>query len=413
MMQVLRDWIRHARREPGRLVLTLLGIVLGSASVVLLASSLEAASIGLARANQHATGDDVTRIRRRDLGPTSTLHAVRELSERDGEAIARREGLSRESFAASHVLYGQEATVGGKNKPVGVQSGGTRAARLANLELLHGRWIHPGEDTARVCVIGYEVWKDLFEARWPLATDGLTLNHGTRFRVVGVLQHRPLIGGGSGDGTWRVDRKIWVPAGAFVRTIRAAEAMDELTIRHEPVQGRMPDRKVTARRLLPYLTSLHLGAENFEFDALKGGGQLDTLISIALTVLMLGCSVVAMTVGGVNVMNAQLVSLQERTREYGIHRAMGMSASRLRRSVLLESGLYAMTGSVAGVVFGLFVTWLLSIALSAFVLAWPFVVVPWSVAAAFGASVLTGVLAGWLPAQRANRLSLTECLRAE
>jgi ABC-type antimicrobial peptide transport system permease subunit len=338
---------------------------------------------------------------------------VRELSERDGAAIARRDELPVDHVAASHVLYSQDATVGAKTKPIGVQSGGTGAARLANLELLHGRWMQPGEESARVCVIGYEVWKDLFGGRWPLATDGLTINHGTRFRVVGVLQHRPLIGGGSGDGTWRVDRKIWVPTGAFLRAIRAAEAVDEITIRHEPVKGRMLDRKSTARRLLPYLQSLHLGAENFEFDALKGGGQLDALISVALTVLMLGCSVVAMTVGGVNVMNAQLVSLQERTREYGIHRALGMSASRLRGSVLMESGLFALAGSLAGVVLGLAATWLLSVALSAFVLPWPFVVVPWSVAAAFGVSGFTGVLAGWLPAQRTTRLSLSACLRAE
>jgi putative ABC transport system permease protein len=141
--------------------------------------------------------------------------------------------------------------------------------------------------------------------------------------------------------------------------------------------------------------------------------QVDMLIAGALGVILLGCALVATVVGAVNVMNAQLVQLHERTREYGICRALGLSARRLRSRVLFETLACTLVGSVFGVVAGLSLAWVLSKALTVLVTPWPFDVVLWSIGAAVGGAALAGVLAGWVPAKRASEIPLAQCLKAE
>ncbi|MBI5532446.1 MAG: ABC transporter permease [Deltaproteobacteria bacterium] len=412
-MEMLRDLIRQMRREPVRMLLTLLGIAIGSGAVVLLASTLRAATFALDQASQEATGDDITRVTRRTPGPGAMTRVAPGLSERDMRAMADRERIAHERTIASATVYHQEASVGARAKPVGVQSGGTRYAALSGFELQHGRWMLPEEEGRRVCVIGADVWKELFEGQWPLRDDALVLNHATRLSVIGVLAPRPPIGGGDGDGTWMVDRRVIVSNPTFARAVAPMEEFDEIALKAEPRQGKLPDRTEIAQRLSPLLQNLHLGVKNFEFDALGKGMQVDMLITGALGVILLGCALVATVVGAVNVMNAQLVQIAERTREYGICRALGLSARKLRARVLLETLACTLVGSVVGVASGLGLAWALSKALTLLVTPWPFDVVLWSIGAAVGGAALAGLLAGWMPAKRASEIPLAECLKAE
>jgi len=412
-MELVRELLRQIRREPVRMMLTLLGIMIGSGAVVLLASTLKAATFALDRASQEATGDDITRVERRTPGPAAMARLAPGLSDRDARAMADREHVPSGSTAVSASIYHQDASVGPKTKPVGVQSGGARYGRLSGFDVLHGRWMTPEEDGQRLCVIGHDVWKDLFEEQWPLRQDALVLNRATRLTVVGVLAPRPPIGGGDGDGTWMVDRRVIVSNPTFARAVAPIEEYDEIAIKGEPRNGKVPDRIAVAGRLSPLVQNLHMGVKNFEFDALGKGMQVDMLIAGALGVILLGCALVATVVGAVNVMNAQLVQLHERTREYGICRALGLSASRLRLRVLLEALSCTLVGSLFGVAGGLGLGWVLAVLLTRLVTPWPYEVVPWSIFAAVAGAALAGVLAGWVPAKRASEIALAECLRGE
>ncbi len=412
MSHAMLDLARHLLREPMRAFLTLLGIVIGTASIVFLASNLTAAVQALERASQEATGNDIIQVERRGSGPTAQFRTAPGLSETDARAIEKHEDLPRGSAGSSVTLYSQEASVGSKRRPVGVQSGGTEYAKLSNFRLLHGRWLLPEEDGTRVCVIGYDIWKDLFDSTWPLPTDALTLNHGTRLVVVGVLERKPPIGGGDGDGTWKVDRRVLVSNRTFARTIRSIDQYDEIAMRRpESTKGESP--KQIALRLTPYLQNLHQGVKNFEFSALSRGNQLDTLIYGALSVVLLGCAFVSTIVGTVNVMNAQLVLLHERTKEYGIRRALGLSARRLRLTVLMESMTYALFGCCLGVSGGLASAWGLSTLLTRYLMPWPFHIIQWSLATAVLGAAVAGLLAGWLPAKRASAIVVADCLRSD
>jgi putative ABC transport system permease protein len=413
-MDSLRDIWRHLGREPMRVFLTLFGIVLGSSSIVFLGSALSAASQALSRMSQDATGDDITQVYERPVRNLSRARTFRLLSAEDARALAEIEGVSTLNSAAMNERMRQEGSRGSKRVPVGIQGGGTAYMRLQGLELEHGRWLADTEDGERVTVIGNAVWKDLFDAAWPLPDNTFVLNGSNTLRVVGVVKSRPPLGGGGGDGTWMYDRKIWVSNATYRRIIDPRENFDEIALRHAPAaDGTLPDLKKVAERLTPLLENLHLGVRNFEFQAMNQGFQLWMLITYALGAIMFASGLVAMVVGGVNVMNAQLVSLHEKTKEYGIRRALGLSSSGLQRRVLVEASLYTLSGGLIGLGFGLAGAFAISWMLTKWLGNWPFIVVPWSIAAAIGSSVSVGLLAGLVPARRAGKLVPSECLRAE
>jgi putative ABC transport system permease protein len=336
------------------------------------------------------------------------------LSDADARALAEIEGVPLKNASAMNERMRQEASRGSKRVPVGVQGGGTPYMQLQGLTLEHGRWLMDSEDGERVTVIGNAIWKELFDGAWPLPDNTFILNGAETLRVVGVVKPRPPLGGGGGDGTWMFDRKMWISNATFRRVLDARQDYDEISMRHvADDQGKLPDLKKVAERLTPFLENLHLGVRNFEFQSLNQGFQLWMLITYALGAIMFASGLVAMVVGGVNVMNAQLVSLHEKTKEYGIRRALGLSSSGLRSRVLIEASLYTVSGGLIGSLLGLGGAWVLSFALTKWIGDWPFVIVPWSIVAALGSSIAVGVLAGLVPAARAAKLVPSECLRAE
>jgi len=416
MSEVARDLVRQLRRETWRVVLMLLGIAIGASTVVFLASTLHAANYALNRASQDASGSGITHVEER-RPPPGTSRFAPGLSDRDAVAMAAHEGASDDSVVGASSLYGREANVGAKRMRIGVQSGGTTYAKIAGFELTHGRWPLETEDGTRVCVIGADVHQKLFGGAWPLphdgsGRDGLVVDGGTRLAVVGVLKAKPPMGGGGGDGTWQVDRRIVVSHATFKRALAQANEYDEIAIK-TPRAEQGVDAKTIANGLMPLLLNLHQGVKNFEFDALTRGADMDVIINLALLVILVGCGAVATIVGGVNVMNAQFVVVSERTREYGIRRAIGVSARRLRAMVLVETVALTSFGSVVGVGAGVALAKGMSLLLSAIVTPWPFYIAGWSLAASLIGSAVAGFCAGWLPAKRAGNLSVVACLRGD
>ena len=411
MRELLSDFGRQLGQDPWRVLLTIAGIVIGSASVVFLASTLQAAKWALERANQEASGADISRVTERRAGPMLDSRTVLGMTDRDVRAMTHHEKLGPRDISPSISSLSRQATVRGQSMAVGVQGGDSRFLEIGRFELEHGRLPTEAERDKRLCVIGQEIHHKLFGGVWPLEHDELVLDGATSLTVVGVLAPRPPIDGGDGDGSWKFDRRIWVSNMVYGRSIAPFVEYDEIALRHPAPPDRPVDLRAAALRLTTVLENLHLGVRNFEFDALSKGNQIDLLISLALGAILIGCGIVATTVGSVNVMNAELVLLHERTREYGIRRALGLSASGLAARVLLESCAYTTLGSAMGVALGLLGAKLLSLGLTKMLLAWPFEVVGWSIVACSGAAIVSGCLAGWLPARRASELAIAECLR--
>ncbi len=127
----------------------------------------------------------------------------------------------------------------------------------------------------------------------------------------------------------------------------------------------------------------------------------------AFTALLLGLGAVALLVGGVGIANVMVISVLERRPEIGLRRALGATRGQIRTQFLSESLLLSMLGGAVGVALGGAVTWAYAAGRE-----WTVVIPPVSLAAALGAALVIGGVAGLYPAVRAARLAPTDALRS-
>lgn len=391
-----------------RTFLTLLGVMIGTGSIVMLAGLLEGARASLLTLNQELHGSDTLRIRRDDPPADQRGRATRELSRRDGEALAASDPL-RDVEVLPEARREARASYRGRHKHVRLVGADVRARRMYRLRLRRGRFIDEADlaEGRRVAVLGHEVHRELFaDEPDPLGVQ-LTVD-GEGWTVVGVLEHMPYSGHGS--GTWMWDRRVIVPRVAFDATFTPQHEIQSVILR---VRGRTP----TARFMRTIgsvaeaiLLRRHLGVKNFRLEERRGRKQEELIIRI-IQALLLGTGLMALFVGGINIMNVMLVTVTERTREIGLRRALGATRRGILGQFVLEAVAFASVGGLLGVVGGVVSSWLIGLGLARFFGAWDFHLELWSVAVGLALALVTGVVFGLLPAWRAARLDPVEALR--
>lgn len=240
-------------------------------------------------------------------------------------------------------------------------------------------------------VIGAKVKSELFPVD-PLGQD-LVIGH-ERYEVIGLLQSK----GGFGQFDW--DSVVLMPLAAAQRFF-GRESLDMLYVKAED-SSRLAE--VSARVEM----ALRRRFEEDEFSVLEQGDLFRAADSIlgAVTLALGGIAAISLLVGGVGIMNIMLVSVTERTREIGLRKAVGGSFTDILWQFLIEAVILSGLGGVVGIGAGLGVAFFLGRFLTT-------VVTPWSVALSFSFSVLVGIVFGLAPAYKAAKLDPIEALRYE
>jgi len=246
----------------------------------------------------------------------------------------------------------------------------------------------------RVAVLGSRVATSLFGERDPVGSQ-ITIA-GVRFRVVGVFA--PL---GQSLGVDR-DDEVHIP-------ITTAQRVFD-TARVDAMAVKAPDRASLEALGTRIVTELHKRHPDTEFSAVTQDqilGVLGDILGI-LTGVLAAIAGISLLVGGVGVSNIMLVSVRERTREIGLRMAVGARPRDIGLQFLLEAVLLTCIGGVVGIGLGVAVALVVG-ALTPV----PAVITWWSVALAFGVSAGVGIIFGVVPAQRAGRLDPVVALRTE
>jgi len=127
-----------------------------------------------------------------------------------------------------------------------------------------------------------------------------------------------------------------------------------------------------------------------------------------LTILLSAIAGISLLVGGIGIMNIMYVTVTERTKEIGLRMSIGALTHDIMMQFLVESIILSLTGGLIGIIFGVGLSYLASMALS-----WPFILSGTSIALAFFVCAATGVFFGWYPARRASQLDPIVALRYE
>jgi putative ABC transport system permease protein len=372
--------------------LTMLGVVIGVTSVVLLVA-IGSGARDEVTSGIESLGSNILFVAPGDFSFGSapslsrlTLEDVRRI----GDAVGDPDRV------AATVASGELARVGPRRARINLNGTNETLPLVFDREIARGSFFTSADVAVRrrVAVLGADPAETLFPDRDPLGKF-VTIG-GVRFRVIGVL--------GRVGTTLGVDRnqETFIPVTAAQRLF-GVNRVDGIAVKaFSP--GDIPDEQRIIRQVV------ERAHPDQDFQVLTQGdilGVVGKVLSI-LTIVLASIAGISLLVGGVGVMNIMLVSVSERTREIGLRKAVGARTRDVLRQFLLEAVALTVSGGAIGIVLGIAVAVVVG-RLSPV----PAAITGWSVALAFGVSVAVGVFFGVYPARKAARMEPIAALRYE
>ena len=400
IFEILRTAVDSLVANKLRTALTMLGVIIGVASVVTLLSI--GAGVQRFVGNQlKSLGTNLITVSLSDL-PNARL------SFKDAEALADKKIVHGVIRAVPEVLSDLgEVASDGTHRQLPIAGSPPEFFIQNRLQPAQGRWFTSDEveARARVAVLGGTVAEQLFSGRSAVG-EIITLN-GVSFEVIGVATLK----GGLSIG---VDDTVRVPLTVAAEKLFATRpggvrSLTSITVESAPnVSTQSVINDIT--RALRRIKNTQPGqADQFKLFVPSSLVNSFNTISTALTAFLGAVGAISLVVGGIGIMNIMLVSVTERTREIGVRKAIGASPASIRMQFLIEALMVTSFAGVIGIVVGVGA----AIGLGRIQDRFQPLVQPSSVVIAFGVSVIIGVLFGLYPAWRASRLQPVEALRYE
>ncbi|MCL6480363.1 MAG: ABC transporter permease [Firmicutes bacterium] len=397
--EIVQVAIDALRANKTKAFLTALGVVIGSACIVLVVT-IALSGKQYIMAQIEGIGSNIVYAKHILEDPEQLLTAASDEITLDDMEAVRRQIPQVVAVAGTRNLPTTVVTPGGV-RPVDLVGVTEEFQRIRNLVVLRGRFLDAQDFVAhaKVCVITEELARRAFPYEDPVGQD---LRVGElRFTVVGVFRERISTFGQSEIK----EESVVVPLPVFnyyteedfIRVLYAQAARPE-------------DVPWVTQRVEEILRSRHRPGATYRAQNLTALLETAGKISLTLTIVLLLIAFIALVISGIGIMNIMLVTVTQRTREIGIRKAIGARRREILAQFLLEALLISGSGAVVGI--------LLAVSLPALVRAFvpqglPVPISGLSVAVAFLASCLTGIIFGYLPASRAAKLPPTESLRYE
>jgi putative ABC transport system permease protein len=382
-----------------RTLLTMLGMVIGTAAVVAVLGIGEGARSSVEQ-RIRSLGANLLTIRPGSGSGGGGVRSgtVQTLTEKDAEALAQVDGVTAVAPEASGSAQLRYLT---NNLNASVTGITPASLDVRSLSIASGVGFTEQDELQRnrVVLLGANVAKALYPATSALGTR-LQIK-GNAFRVLGVLAEK-----GSGMGS--PDDGVYVPLSTHRSALFGQDYLSSISL-----QLASEDRADQVQAQLEQLLRLRHGLradQESDFNVRSQAEMLATMNQVTgtFTALLGSVAAVSLIVGGIGIMNIMLVSVRERTREIGVRMAVGARRRDILRQFLVEAVVVSLAGGVAGVAFG----YGAAILLARFG-QWATIVPSYAGGLALGVSSLIGVAFGVGPARRAARLDPVEALRFE
>ncbi|ALQ04783.1 MacB family efflux pump subunit [Pseudomonas brassicacearum] len=375
-----------------RTALTLLGIVIGVASVVVMLAVGEGSKRQV-MAQMGAFGSNIIYLNGTAPNPRAAKDIISEYDLAALAALPEVQRIMPVNGANASVRFGNldhTSYVGGND---------TNFPTIFNWPVAEGSYFSEADErsAAAVAVIGHRVRQKLLkDVADPIGRYILIEN--VPFQVVGVLAEK---GASSGDSD--ADNRVAVPYSAASVRLFGTRHPEYVVIAAKDAGKVQQAEQAVSRTLL----RLHDGKQDFELTNNAAMIQAEARTQGTLSLMLGAIAAISLLVGGIGVMNIMLMTVRERTREIGIRMATGARQRDILRQFLTEAVMLSVVGGLAGIGLALLVGGALLLGNIAVAFEWL------AVFGAFGCALVTGVVFGFMPARKAARLDPVAALTSE
>ncbi|NLA98442.1 MAG: FtsX-like permease family protein [Spirochaetales bacterium] len=375
-----------------RTALSLLGIVIGVASVVAILTIGQSASQSITESIAVGGLDMITIYP--SYGQRTTGTFTEEFSDMLSRDVEGLQTVLPQNNSSARVRYGKEsmnASVSGVLSDYG---------NVLNLEYAEGSFFSDMDNINRrqVVVLGSSVAETLFPEQEALGQYvSLFRNQAKSYLVVGVLEAK--------DATFNLsyDNTVFIPYNTYGQRFLRTSGVGAYVIK---VMDGYDTIEVSAR-VTEYLDDI-VGTDGYNLFSPASLAEMANQITGTFSAFLAAIAAISLLVGGIGIMNIMLVSVAERTKEIGIRKALGASPSVIRGQFIVEALTLTILGGLLGVALGSLLSyavtnlmdWSLHLSYASFILA-------------MGFSMFVGVFFGWYPAMKASRLDPIDALNYE
>jgi len=387
-----------------RAFLTMLGIIIGVASVITMLAigqgskrsiQTQIAEMGSNMIMIHPGGDMRGGVRR-DASEMQTLKL--ENYEKLREETNYLSGISPNVSSSGQLVNGNN------NYPSSVSGVGLDYLKIRQLDVENGEMFTEADiqSSAKVCIIGKTIADNLFPDGSDPVGKVIRFNK-IPFRVVGVLKAK-----GYNSMGMDQDDIVLAPYTTVMKRLLAVTYLQGIYA--SALSEDMTDYAI--EEITSILRREHKLKDSDDDDfTIRSQQELSTMLNSTtdlMTTLLACIAGISLVVGGIGIMNIMYVSVTERTREIGLRMSVGARGIDILSQFLIEAILISITGGIIGVIIGCGASWIVKS-----VAHWPIFIQPWSVFLSFAVCTVTGVFFGWYPAKKAADLDPIEAIRCE
>jgi putative ABC transport system permease protein len=394
--------IKEIKRNILRSFLTILGIVIGVASVIAMVMIGDGTTANVKESiSKLGTNMLTLRVGQERRGPPREDNSAKPFTEGDISAIKNEvqniKAVASENSSRMNIVYGNKsnsASVIGTNNDYFI---------IKDWEVTDGRTFDESELNSgkSSCIIGTTIVKQLFGEENPIGTNIRLKN--LSCNVIGVLKSKGAAAFGNDQ-----DEIVIVPLKMFQQKIKGDKDISSILI--SITDGKhIENAKIEITSLMQERRSLRVDEpDNFHIRDMEEMLSAMTSTTKMLTYLLGSIAAISLLVGGIGIMNIMLVSVTERTREIGTRLAIGAMENEVLLQFLVEAIVLSTMGGVIGIILGLGIGYgIVTMMDLAFILNNQIIMI------SFFFSTLIGVVFGYFPARKAARLNPIDALRYE
>lgn len=388
-----------------RTLLTMLGIIIGVASVIAMLAIGEGSKESI-RENISSMGSNIITIRPASTSSSGGVRAsgseMQTLTLKDYEAIKSQASLL--SYTSPIVNGNGQVINGSNNWPSSIYGVNPDYLKIKVVDLQSGSMFTDAEvkTASKVALIGQTVVDNVFPDGQDPVGQMIRFNN-IPFKVIGVLEVK-------GENTFGQDQDdvVLAPYTTVQKRILAIDYLNQIMA--SAVSENDAPAAVTEVKEILRIQHQISNANLVDFSVSSMEELISTFSSTSemLTLLLVAVASISLLIGGIGIMNIMYVSVKERTKEIGLRMAVGAKGADILMQFLIEAILISITGGLLGVLLGIGSTVFIEKFLN-----WPTSVALYSIVISFAVCAVTGIFFGWYPARKASALDPITALRYE